>query len=162
MESVVPSIRGLVPVCSLYTLRLVQRFRLRPVFFHLRAFNAKLARLRVVGFLLFFIARSLLTGMFFPFLAPAALRNLPLLLGLILIGARRRLAIASPALLRATDLVEVVPTRPCGSLDGICPPLLTSRSGRHGTSYEVSSMRGLLLSNPCVPVPGGSWKAMCG
>src|SRR5215831_13619324 len=112
MESVVPSIRGLVPVCSLYTLRLVQRFRLRPVFFHLRAFNAKLARLRVVGFLLFFNRRSVETGIFLPFLVPVDRRSLPRFAFLILMGARRRLAIASPTLPRSLDLVEVVPTRP--------------------------------------------------
>jgi len=83
-----------------------------------------------LAFLLFFIARSLLTGMFFPFFAPAALRNLPLLLGLILMGARRRLAIASPALSPGTLgqlalVVEVVLPRPFGSLDAERPPSLS-------------------------------------
>ena len=53
---------------------------LLPVLRHLRALRAKVARLRVLGFLLLFIARSLLAGIGLPFFAPAARRSLPLLL----------------------------------------------------------------------------------
>ena len=42
-----------------------------------------MARLRVLGFFDFFIARSFLTGIFLPFLTLALLRSLPRLAGLM-------------------------------------------------------------------------------
>lgn len=55
-------------------------------FFHFRAFRAKLALLRVLGFLEFFMDFSLETGIFFPFLAPADFLSLPRFDFLILIA----------------------------------------------------------------------------
>jgi hypothetical protein len=59
---------------------------------HFRAFKAKLARLRVFGFFDFFMARSLPTGIFLPFLALAVLRSLPRLDFLMLMPLLRFLA----------------------------------------------------------------------
>ena len=53
---------------------------------HLRAFRAKTARLRVVGFFDLASFCSFFAGIFWPFFAPAVLRSLPRLLGLILMG----------------------------------------------------------------------------
>jgi hypothetical protein len=60
-----------------------------PPLFHLRAFRANVARLRVLGFFDFFMARSLLTGIFLPFFALADLRSLPRLDFLILMPLLR-------------------------------------------------------------------------
>jgi hypothetical protein len=49
----------------------------------LRAFNAKFARLRVFADREFFIFRNFATGIFLPFLAPAAFRSRPRREGLI-------------------------------------------------------------------------------
>src|SRR5262252_3695815 len=53
--------------------------RLPPTLRHFRAFSAKLARLRVVGFLLRLSRRSVETGIFLPFLVPVCFRSAPFL-----------------------------------------------------------------------------------
>lgn len=66
------------------------RLRLRrPPEFQERALRAKVARLRVFGLLDFFFARSVETGIFFPFFVFVDFRNLPWLDFLILIPLRR-------------------------------------------------------------------------
>lgn len=85
-----------------------QRFFL-PVFFHDLALRANVARRRVFGFFDFFIARSLLTGIFFPFFALADFRSFPRLAFLILMPLlrRRRATTESyPAEPRNTDTVR--------------------------------------------------------
>lgn len=58
--------------------------------FHLRAFNAKLARLRVLGFLDFFNFRNFETGILEPFLVFVDFRSLPRLDFLMWIPLLRR------------------------------------------------------------------------
>jgi hypothetical protein len=72
-----------------HVLRNFHRFLRPPVFFHLRALSANVARRRVFGFFDFFRRRKVDSGILLPFFVPVVFRSLPRFFFLILIPLLR-------------------------------------------------------------------------